>query len=111
MPTVSPEGYRYWITFIDHNSRFAAVQFLKLKSDALAAFKTYKNWAETQTGCKIKRLRDDKGGEYMSKEFHAFCDAHGIERQHTVRNEPHQNGVAERFNRTAAEGARHFYPL
>ena len=31
--------------------------------------------------------------------------AAGIARQHTTRNEPHQNGVAERANRTLAEGA------
>ena len=41
-------------------------------------------------------LRDDKGGEYMSREFEAFCIDDGIQRQHTVRNRPQQNGVAER---------------
>jgi gag-polypeptide of LTR copia-type/GAG-pre-integrase domain/Integrase core domain len=105
LPTATPEGYKYWITFIDHHSRFAAVQLLRNKSDAFAAFKVYKSWLETQTGRKIKILRDDKGGEYMSNAFDAFCAEHGIARQHTVRNEPHQNGVAERFNRTIEEGA------
>ena len=33
-----------------------------------------------------------------------FCAAAGIHRQHTIRDEPHQNGVAERANRTLAEG-------
>ncbi len=49
-------------------------------------------------------LRDEKGGEYMSGEFEAFCTEHGIQRQHTVRNRPQQNGVAERANRTMEEG-------
>ena len=40
----------------------------------------------------------------MSKEFDKFLGDAGIARQHTVRNSPHQNGVAERFNRTLAEG-------
>ena len=40
----------------------------------------------------------------MSNEFNAYLAAAGITRQHTVRNEPHQNGVAERANRTIAEG-------
>ena len=57
-----------------------------------------------QLGGTIKSLRDDKGGEYMSNEFNAYLAAAGITRQHTVRNEPHQNGVAERANRTIAEG-------
>jgi hypothetical protein len=36
--------------------------------------------------------------------FEAFCINHGIQRQHTVRNRPQQNGVAERTNRTIEEG-------
>lgn len=77
---------------------------LKHKSDAFDAFKRFKAYAENQLNAKIKALRDDKGGEYMSKEFENFLSAAGIACQHTVRNEPHQNGVAERSNRTIAEG-------
>jgi hypothetical protein len=40
----------------------------------------------------------------MSMQFEAFCIDHGIQRQHTVRNRPQQNGVAERSNRTMEEG-------
>ena len=45
-------------------------------------------------------MHDDSGGEYMSKAFQEFCDEQGIARQHTVRNRPQQNGVAERVNHT-----------
>ena len=77
---------------------------MKKKSDAFAAFKHYKAYAENQLGVKVKATRDDKGGEYMSKEWDQFCAAAGIHRQHTIRDEPHQNDVAERANRTLAEG-------
>src|SRR6266702_3363115 len=40
----------------------------------------------------------------MSGKFEAFCTEHGIQRQHTVRNQPRQNGVAERANRMIEEG-------
>ena len=40
----------------------------------------------------------------MSREFEAFCIDHGIQRQHSARNRPQQNGVAERANRTLEEG-------
>ena len=73
---------------------------MKKKSDAFAAFKHYKAYAENQLGVKIKATHDDKGGEYMSKEWDQFCAAAGIHRQHTIKDEPHQNGVAERANRT-----------
>ena len=100
---VSPSGYNYWISFIDDYSKFKLLVPLKHKSDALAAFKSFKAYAENKTGKRIKCLRDDKGGEYMSNEFNSFLDAHGIERQHTCRNRPQQNGVAERANRLFAE--------
>jgi len=67
-------------------------------------FKQFKAWAENLTGERMGSLRDDKGGEYMSREFEAFCIDHGIQRQHTVRNRPQQNGIAERANRTIEEG-------
>jgi transposase InsO family protein len=102
VPTHS--GYRYWVTFIDDFSHFKAVYLLKRKSETFVAFKQFKAWAENVTGAKLGTLRDDKGGEYMSGEFEAFCIDHGIQRQHTVRNRPQQNGVAERRNRTMEEG-------
>lgn len=49
-------------------------------------------------------MRDDKGGEYSSTAMDDWYKEHGISRQHTVRNRPQQNGVAERSNRTAGEG-------
>src|SRR5688572_8497453 len=76
---------------------------LQRKSDAFQAFKSYKALAENALGRTIKALHDDKGGEFMSKEFDAFCDVSGIQRLHTVRNRPQQNGDAERANRTMAE--------
>jgi len=77
---------------------------MKKKSEAFS-FKKYKAWAENQTGCAIKILREDKGGEYMGKEFDDFCAEHGIQRQHhSVRARPQQNGVAERANRTMEQG-------
>ncbi len=43
-------------------------------------------------------------GEYVSTAFDDYLKAAGIHCQHTVRNEPHQNGVAERANWTIGEG-------
>ena len=77
---------------------------LKHKSDAFAAFKAFKALAENQLNARIKALHDDKGGEYMSKEWEELCTTSGIKRIHTLRAEPHQNGVAERANRTIKEG-------
>lgn len=51
-------------------------------------------------------LRLDRGGEYDSKEFHAFCKQHGIRRQFTTRYTLQQNGVAERKNMTIMNKVR-----
>jgi transposase InsO family protein len=70
---------------------------------AFEVFKVYKSWAENQLRVKIRALQDDKGGEYMSKAFLAFTEQCGIERRHSTRNRPQQNGLAERANRTMSE--------
>jgi transposase InsO family protein len=76
---------------------------LKAKSEVFEAFKDFKSWAETQLGARIRALQDDKGGEYMSNVFLEFTTQCGIERRHSTRNRPQQNGLAERANRTMGE--------
>jgi transposase InsO family protein len=98
------QGYRFWITFIDDHSHFKALYLLRRKSEVFAAFTQFKAWAANVTGQRLGTLRDDKGGEYMSRDFGAFCIDHGIQKQHTVQKCPQQNGVAERANRTMEEG-------
>jgi hypothetical protein len=97
-------GHRYWVTFTDDATRYRAVYLLKKKSETFDAFKQFKSFAETQTGLRIKALRDDKGGEYMSNDFNSFLADHGITREHTTRATPQQNGVSERTNRILDEG-------
>ena len=101
----SPEGFRYWITFIDDCTKLKAVLFLKRKSDAFDNFKTFKAYAKNQLNAKIKALQDNKAGEYMSAAFLKFTDDCGIVRRHSTRNWPQQNGVAERANRTISDHA------
>ena len=58
------------------------------------------------TGKKVKILRSDNGGEYLSEEFTEYLKEQGISHQLTVPYNPAQNGVAERMNRTVVESAR-----
>ena len=58
---------------------------------------------ENLTEHRVKVLRSDNGGEYESKEFSEYCKSHGIKRETTVPYTPHQNGIAERMNRTIME--------
>ena len=61
---------------------------------------------ENESGKKIKTLRTDNGGEFITKEFEAFLSKHGIRHQNTVPYTPQQNGLAERKNRTLVKMAR-----
>ena len=96
-------GYYYWIVFIDDHTRFKCGLGLRKKSEAFGAFLQYKAYAEKLHNTTIKVIREDKGSEFMSNEFNQYCIDNGIQRQHTVRNRPQQNGDAERANRTFSD--------
>ena len=120
-------GSRYVITFIDDYSHWTAAYTMKSKSEALSRFKEFKAMAEKHTSTKVKMLkvfetkhtesetsdplklkalRSDNGGEYLSNEFKDFLLMHGIKHELTVAYTPQQNGVAERMNRTLLDLTR-----
>ncbi|GKC26312.1 integrase [Tanacetum coccineum] len=106
MRTESHAGSRYFLLFVDDYSRMCWVYFLKSKSEAFDFFKKFKALAENQCNRKLKILRTDRGGEFLSNEFSRFCDEYGIKRELTAPYTPEQNGIAERKNRTIVEMAR-----
>ncbi|XP_066365269.1 uncharacterized protein [Miscanthus floridulus] len=73
------------------------------KDEALNYFRIYKAEVENQLEKKIKRLRDDRGGEYISNDFSNFCSEHGIIYEFTPPYSPQSNGVAERKNRSLTD--------
>jgi len=93
-------------TFTDDFSRCTDVVFLQKKSDLLSEYKKLLNKAQLHTATKIKILRSDNGGEYVSNAFKALHDENGTTHQTTVPDTPQQNGVAERLNRVLVEKAR-----
>lgn len=61
---------------------------------------------ENQVGKKVKVLRTDRGGEFLSQEFELFCEENGIHMELTTPYTLEQNGIAKRKNRTIMEMAR-----
>ena len=59
-----------------------------------------------QHKARIKSLRTDRGGEYLSDEFSAHLKKAGTVRRLTVHDTPEHNGVAGRLNRTLLEKIR-----
>ena len=93
-------GSEYFVTFIDDHSRYVWVYFMKTKNEVFDKFLEWKVMVENQYGKKIKTLRTDNGGEYLSGKFKAFLKKEGVRHELTVPKTPEQNGVAERVNRT-----------
>ena len=60
---------------------------------------------ENQTERKVKVLRSDNGGEYISKEFKDYLASKGIKYQLSILGRPEQNRVAERMNQTLTKRA------
>ena len=60
---VQTRGGKYFITFVDDNTKYCYVYLLKSKDKAIEKFVLYKNEVENQLNKKIKVLRSDRGGE------------------------------------------------
>ncbi|MCO5609644.1 hypothetical protein L7F22_063874 [Adiantum nelumboides] len=106
MPVLFLGGALYFVTFIDDATRKVWVYTIKRKDEVFATFQKFLALVENQSGKKLRCLRTDNGGEYVSHTFQEFCDAKGIKRELTAPFNPEQNGVVERMNRTIQERVR-----
>jgi len=79
---------------------------MRLKHEVLDKFKEFETATTNSNGQRIRRLRTDNGGEYVSKEFENYLKSREIFHELTVPHSPEQNGVAERMNCTLVESAR-----
>ncbi|KAJ9547558.1 hypothetical protein OSB04_020101 [Centaurea solstitialis] len=103
---VARGGYRYFITFTDDFSRYGYVYLMRHKSESFERFREFQNEVHNQLGRKIKFLRSDRGGEYLSDEFDNHLMECGIVSQLTPPYTPQMNGVSERRNRTLLDMVR-----
>ena len=93
----------YFVTFIDDATRHVWVYAMKSKDETFSCFKKFLSSVQTQFEHKLKALRSDNGGEYVSKEFTDFCSSREIKSESTAPYTSAQNGVVERMNRTIQE--------
>lgn len=93
-------GNHYFLLLVDDVSRYIWLTLLASKDQAPAAIKRFQAAAELESGCKLKVLRTDRGGEFTSVEFGAYCADRSIQRQLTPPYSPQQNEVVERRNQT-----------
>ena len=104
-------GYRYVLTFTDDLSRYGYVYLMKHKSETFEKFKEFQSEVENHRNKKIKFLRSDRGGEYLSYEFGNHLRQCGIVSQLTPPGTPQRNGVSEHRNRTLLDMVRSMMSL
>ena len=71
-------GNKYFITFIDDFSRKRWTYLIKKKNEVIEVFVKFKSMIERQSGRKLKVLRTNVGGKYMSKDFDRLCEQEEI---------------------------------
>ena len=84
---------------------------MKHKSEKFEKFKEFQSEVEQHRNKKIKLLRSDRGGEYVSNESGLHLKQCGIVSQLTPPGTPQRNGVSERRNRTLLDMVRSMMSL
>ena len=107
--TIGIESYtseKFFILFVDDYSRMMIVMYLREKSKVFEKFKWYLSRVKKETSKRLKCLRLERGGEFISNEFNNFCIERGIKRQVLAPRTPEQSGIAKRRNRSIMDYAR-----
>jgi hypothetical protein len=100
-PTLSNNGNRYYVCFIDDFSKFIWLFPFSAKSDVYNIFLKFQVFVERYFNTKIKSIQSDWGGEYrnLNKFFSSLGILHRLSCPHTHQ----QNGSVERKHRHIVE--------
>jgi transposase InsO family protein len=93
----------YGLTVIDPHTEWRWHAFLPSKDHAAKEVKRIVRNAQTQLGCKVKRLYADGGTEFINRTLKGFCNEEGIELHYPPARTQQLNGVAERSVRSGKE--------
>ena len=104
METISIDGHKYAMLFVDDHTGANTVYFLKAKSDAIDAARKF--LADTAPYGKIKKIRTDNGTEFTNAEFKKLMIENCIKHETSAPYSAHQNGTVERGWRTLFDMAR-----
>jgi histone deacetylase 1/2 len=100
-PILSHDGFKYYVIFVDHFTKYIWFYPLKHKSEVKDVFIRFKAIVETHFQNKIHTLYSDNGGEYIA--LRTFLATHGITHLTTPPHTPEHNGYSERRHRHIVE--------
>ncbi|KAL1221457.1 Retrovirus-related Pol polyprotein from transposon TNT 1-94 [Cardamine amara subsp. amara] len=100
----SSSGARYFLTIVDDFSRAVWTVLLLEKKEAPTVLKNFFTFVERQFNNKIKTVRSDNGGEFIS--LRSFFETNGAVHQTSCVETPQKNGRVERKHRHILNMAR-----
>ena len=101
-PTISSiDGFRFYVIFVDHYTKYIWLYPIKQKSDVKSIFQNFKLVVEKFFQLPIISVYSDNGGEFQAliQIFSSFGISHFTTPPHT----PEHNGQAERRHRHVVE--------
>ena len=99
-------GHRWFTTVRDKATGYTLAHSHTHKHEAAEVVKQAIIKLQRETGLRVKALRSDRGGEYMSHNMQRWLLDNGIEHQPTPIESSQTNGVAERVNLTIMNRVR-----
>ena len=94
------EGYTYVSKISSEHPKWTNIFLLKSKGGALSSFQTLVQSVVIPSGSRVKRLRTDRGGEYISNEYNGYCLQTGVSLEYATSNTPQQICISERVGQT-----------
>jgi len=96
-PTLSINGNRFYVSFIDAYSRYTWVFPIQAKFDVMPTFLQFQTMAERLLNSKIISVQSDWSGEYRN--LHSYFQTHGITHCISCPHTHQQQGCVERKHR------------
>ncbi len=93
---LSQSGSIYAAILICEHTRKTWTLYLRGKDDFVDAFQAWLPRVEAESGCSMKLLRADGGGEFISKKLRSFCEKQGIVIRYAAPYVHEENGLTER---------------
>src|SRR5579871_5952988 len=105
---ISFRGYRYFMLYIDDDTRTCWVYLMKTKTsqESINVFKQFKAMVENETGNKIQYFRADNGKGEFGAAFQDELKSAGIQLEASPPYKHSMNGVVERAMQTINKLAR-----
>ena len=89
-------GGEYFVTFTDEYTRKIWVYVLRRKSEVYETVMEWVHMVERESGHKVKRVRSDNGGEYVSSRIEQLCKDAGIVQEYDTSYTPQDTTLMEK---------------